>query len=529
MSDRNVINRKKRLLVPAQVSRRGFMAGGAGLAAAGLLAPTGRLMAQSPVSGGTLRLGLAAGNVADSLDPMLGLTGVVRNVCYATYDTLIELSPDGEVLPSIAESFESNADGSEWVFNIRRGVEFHDGRSLTAADVIYTINRHIAEESTSPMKGLFSVITDMVAETDHQVRITLESGNADFAFYFNDYRACIIADGTTDFSTANGVGGYRLTRWEPGVGAAGERNPNYWKEGRAHVDSYEITSVNDANARVNGLLTGEFDAISEVERRIAELVSGRSGVTLVVTQGNAHATMPMNTGVAPFDDNNVRLALKHGIDREQVIQTAFSGFGSVGNDHPIAPSDRFYNSELPQHSYDPERAAFYLREAGLDGLDVELFGGPAAGVEADQTAQIFQENMAGIPGMALNYTRTPADGYWSNVWMQEPFVMSYWSGRPTADMILSQGYASDASFNEAYLQNPQLDQLLSAARSETDFETRKQMYWDAQEILHGEGGSIIYAFFNLLDAHADRVQGFQADPAWNFAGGRAIDRVWLEG
>lgn len=527
MNEHNQGDRNKGLLLPASVNRRGFMAGGAGLAMVGLLGPTGQALAQSPVKGGTLRMGLAHGNVSDTLDPIVSFSSVVRNVCYATFDTLVELSPEGEVTPSLAESFESNADGSEWVFNIRRGVEFHDGKSLTADDVLFSINRHLGEESASPMKSLMSGVTEVIAENDNQVRIKLSAGNADFAYYFNDYRFSIFAADTTDFSTANGAGGYKLVRWEPGVSAAGERNPNYWKEGRGHVDGYEITVVNDANARVNGLLTGEFDVISEVERRIANLVSGRSGVSLVVTKGKNHSTMAMNATNDPFTDTNVRLALKHGINREQILQTALSGYGEVGNDHPIAASDRFFNSELPQHAYDPDKAAFHLREAGVDSLDVELFGGPAAGAEADQTAQIFQENVSGVPGMNLKYTRMPADGYWSNVWMQKPFAMSYWTGRPTADMMLTYVYTSEASYNESFWTDAKLDQLVLAARSETDFDKRKQMYWDAQEILNTQGSSIIYAFFNMLDAHSESVGGFVPDPTWDMSGSRAIDRVWL--
>jgi peptide/nickel transport system substrate-binding protein len=513
----------------SKISRRTLLGVGAGAAVAHTLWLPSSAQAQTPVRGGNFRIGLTGGNSSDSMDPMLGIVGVVRNVCYATYDTLTELSPTGEVLPSLAESFEPSADSTQWIFNIRKGVQFHDGRSLTADDVIYTIGRHIAPNSRSPLRGILAGITEIKKESSHQIRISLSSGNAELPVYFNDYRASIIPNGTTDFSKPVGAGGYKLVRFQPGVAAAGERNPNYWKAGRGHLDSYEITVVNDAGARINGLLTGEFDAISEVDPKVAERVSTRRGLTLLATPSKNHTTLLMNTLAAPFSDNNFRQAVRHAFNRNQILKTSFSGYGEVGNDNPIAKIDPMYNSQLPPREYDPEKATFLLRKSGLENVAIELFGGPGAGADADTSGQIIQENMKAIKGFNMKYTRTPGDGYHTDVVGKRPFVMNYVTGRPTANLHLSFIYLSNSPVNRdnAPWKNEQFDQLVNVSRSEPDFAKRKQMLWDAQEILYNDGNVSCYIFKSHLDAHSDKVKGFIKDATWDFCGGRAIDRVWM--
>ena len=511
----------------SNLSRRTFVKG---LAAAGVTGAFGapfKAGASTPNKGGTFKIGLSGGSTTDSMDPILALDQVMRNINLATYDTLVELQPDGQLKGSLLENFETGKDAADWILDIRKGVEFHDGKSLDADDVIYSIGRHLGEDSKSPVSSLFSGIDSMKADGKNRVRISLKSPNADFAYYFNEYKVCVSQDGFTDWANPVGCGGYKLSNIELGVSASGERNPNYFKEGRAHVDSYELTVINDSTARVSALNSGQVHAIDNVDRKTAKLLDNLPNVNVVVSVGKKHHTAPMTCTTAPFDNNDVRLALKYAIDREQVLEIAFSGYGSLGNDHPVARTDPFFHSELPQRAYDSDKAAHHLKKSGLDNLIVELFAGPGAGSEALDTAQLFKESGDKVEGLSIDIKRVPADGYWKKIWMKEAFFMSYWSPRPTADMILSYAYHSSAKYNEARFSDAKFDQLIDAARGETDFAKRKQMYWDAQEILNGMGGSIIFAFADLLDAHDTKINGFVPDSAYDFCGARAIDRVWF--
>ena len=215
----------------SNLSRRTFVKG---LAAAGVTGAFGapfKAGASTPNKGGTFKIGLSGGSTTDSMDPILALDQVMRNINLATYDTLVELQPDGQLKGSLLENFETGKDAADWILDIRKGVEFHDGKSLDADDVIYSIGRHLGEDSKSPVSSLFSGIDSMKADGKNRVRISLKSPNADFAYYFNEYKVCVSQDGFTDWANPVGCGGYKLSNIELGVSASGERNPNYFKEG----------------------------------------------------------------------------------------------------------------------------------------------------------------------------------------------------------------------------------------------------------------------------------------------------------
>ena len=166
------------------------------------------------------------------------------------------------------------------------------------------------------------------------VVITLDSGNADFPFILSDYHLPIMpsADGKIDPTSSDGCGGYIVESFEPGVRATMKRNPDYWKPGRAHFDEIEMLVVIDAAARQNALITGEVDVIDQVDRNTVHLLKRARNVTVLATTGTQHYTFAMDTRAAPFNDNNVRLALKYAIDRQELVDKVLNGYGSIGND-----------------------------------------------------------------------------------------------------------------------------------------------------------------------------------------------------
>jgi peptide/nickel transport system substrate-binding protein len=145
----------------------------------------------------------------------------------------------------------------------------------------------------------------------------------------------------------------------------------------------------------------------------------------------------------------------------------------MGNDHPIGPSQPFFNTELEQKEYDPDRARFHLSEAGLDSLDVDINLADAAFAGAMDAGVLFSESAAAA-GINLNVVREPNDGYWSNVWMQKPFAGTYWGGRPTPDWMFATAYAEGVPWNETYWSNERFNELLLQARSELDQDLRSR-------------------------------------------------------
>jgi peptide/nickel transport system substrate-binding protein len=253
----------------------------------------------------------------------------------------------------------------------------------------------------------------------------------------------------------------------------------------------------------------------------------KPGITVEDTVSTQHYTFPMRTDLAPFDNNHVRMALKLAIDREEVLKKIVRGRGSLGNDHPISPANRFFNAELPQRVYDPEKARWHLKQAGMEGLEVELIASDGLYSGATDTTVLFAEHAAKA-GIKITPRRAPDDGYWSDVWLVAPWSASYWSGRPTEDWMFTQGYSAESNWNESYWQNERFNELLKAARGELDEAKRRDMYYEMQAICRDDCGSVIHLFANHITAfrenvrHPEKVAG-----NWEFDGYKMIERWWL--
>jgi peptide/nickel transport system substrate-binding protein len=278
---------------------------------------------------------------------------------------LTEIDPKFQPQPELAESWESTPDAKKWIFNLRKGVVFHDGKSLDAQDVIYSMNHHRGEDSKSAAKPFLQPVKDIKAGGKHRVIFELEAGVADFAFIVSGYHMPVFKAGTKgkEFEKGIGTGGYILENWEPGVSAITRRNPNYWKEGRAHFDRVETLSINDVNARTNAIKTGQIHFMDRCERKTVHLLKRSKGIEIIAETATFHYPMPMQTKMKPYDDNNARLTLKYAVNREEMVKRILNGYGETGNDHPIAPVNRYYAKDLPKRRYDPEKAKFCIKKA----------------------------------------------------------------------------------------------------------------------------------------------------------------------
>lgn len=512
------------------LSRRGLLQGASALGAAALILPAGmRRAAAQPQKGGVLRIAMGHGNTGDSLDPGSWDNAYVQVLAQSMHNYLTEIDAEGNLVGEIAESWEPNADASVWAFRIRSGVTFHSGKSVTAEDVAASVDYHRGEDSTSAAKPIVDAISDITVDGD-MVIFTLEAGNADFPFIMSDYHIPVkpAVDGRIDPQSSDGCGPYVMEHFEPGVEARFTRFADYWKgEARAHFDGIELLPIIDAAARQNALMSGEVDVIDRVDLNTVHLLQRGGNIRVISVPGTQHYVFVMDSRVSDFADVNVRLALKYAVDREELVSKILNGFGIVGNDSPIGPANRFFAEDMEQREYDPDRARFHLREAGLDSLRVTLSTSEAAFGGAVDAAVLYSESAARA-GITIDVSREPADGYWSNVWMQKPFVTSYWGGRPTEDWMFSTGYYSNAPWNETHWSHERFDALLREARSEIDEARRREMYGEMQRIVRDEGFTVIPMFANYVMAANERVQTPETIGSnWTMDGFRAVERWWF--
>jgi peptide/nickel transport system substrate-binding protein len=288
----------------------------------------------------------------------------------------------------LAKSWESSADARNWTFKLRQGVQFHNGKTMDAQDVVFSINHHRGENSKSAAKGIVDPIENIKSEDKNTVVFNLMEGNADFPFLMSDPHLTIAPAGTKgeDWDKGVGTGGFFLQEWEPGFRAFAKRNTNYWKEDRAHFDEVETIGIADVTSRIVALNTGQIDAMNRFQLNLTHLLPKARDIQVINISGTKHYSMPMLTDTEPFNNNDVRLALKYAIDREQLLRKILRGYGTVGNDHPIAPCQKCYASELPQRPYDPDQARFHMKKAGMSDYPFSLHVADAAWPGADATA-----------------------------------------------------------------------------------------------------------------------------------------------
>jgi len=508
---------------------RAMAAGGLmSLTGAGLLATSSAAFAQQqgkPKQGGKIRVATQSSSSADTLDPAKGALGTDYVRANMFYNGLTELDPHLGAKMALAESLETK-DATVWVVKLRSGVQFHDGKSLTPNDVIYSLMRHKDPAVASKAKTLADQIKEVKATGPNEVTITLEGANADLPVILATSHFLIVKDGTTDFKTAVGTGPFKLKEFAPGVRTVGVRNEKYWKPGMPHLDEVELIGIGDESARVNALLSGDVQLINAVSPRSTARIKGTPGFSVLETKTGQYTDLIMRdeggiTGTADF-----RRGLTHLMDREQIRRAVFLGYGSIGNDQPIDPTNKYYLKGLPQRPFDPEKAKFYFQKAKLGSAPVQLYASPAA--EGSVEMAMLLQQVAPQAGLNLQVVRVPSDGYWSNHWMKHPLGYGNINARPSADVLFTQFFKSDAPWNEANWKNPKFDQMLVAARGEPDDAKRKQIYGDMQQLVHDDGGIGIPMFQSSLDAHSSKLKGLGSIPLAGLMGFMFAENVWLE-
>lgn len=503
-----------------------LMAGGMQAGLAGSLASlASEVRAQAPRKGGRITVASLSSGVNDTLDPARQANHIDYCRGFMFYNGLTVLDGSLTPQPSLAESFTTQ-DAKTWVFKLRKGVTFHDGKPLTPADVVFSIMRHKDAATASRAKVLADQIETVTASGPNEVTIRLAAPNADLPVILGTYHFHIVKDGTTDFSAGIGTGPYKVKEFRPGVRSVAVRNENYWKPNRPYLDEIELVGIADESARVNALLAGQLDLVAAVSPRSVERVMASGKHAIFETKATSYTNLIMRRDGGPGANPDFVLAMKYLFNREQLLKSIQLGRGMVANDQPIAASNRFYFKGLPQRAYDPEKAKWHLQRANIGSAAIPVVVSPAA-TNSVEMALVMQHAARQI-GLNLDVKRMPADGYWSTHWMKHPVGFGNINTRPSADLALTLFFKSDAPWNEAGWKSEKFDQLLVAARAEIDAAKRAQMYADMQTLVHNEGGIGIPMFISSLDGHNSKLKGLSPIPIGGMMGTSFAEHVWLD-
>lgn len=516
-------------LIGGGASRRDVLgmlvAGGMSVAAARMLVDTTPALAQAPRKGGRIKVAGSSISPNDTLDPARQSFSTDYARCSMFYNGLTALDGSLTPQPELAESI-SHSKATVWTFKLRKGVTFHDGSEMTAEDVVYSLNRHKDPKTASRANALAKPMTEIKVSGKHEVTITLEAPNADLPVILGTWHFFIIKNGTTEFKTANGTGPYKVKEFTPGVRTIGVRNPNYFKSGKPYIDEIELIGISDESARVNALVSGDVHLIAGINPRSIRQIKATPGYEIFETKAGYYTDLVMRQDADPSRNPDFMMAMKHLFNREEIKTAVFRGYAVLGNDQPIDPTNRYFNKDLPQRPFDPDKAKHHFLKSGVGTTPVELFTSPAAPGSVEMGV-LLQEAAKKI-GLNIDLKQVPAAGYWSNYWMKKPLGFGAINPRPSADILLTLFFKSDANWNESGWKNEKFDQLVLAARGEADEAKRKAIYGDIQGIVRDHCGIGIPVFITLLDAHTSKLKGLSPIPVGGFMGNAFAEHVWLE-
>lgn len=503
-----------------------LMAAGASATMAGTIAGGAhKAFAATPKKGGKITIAGDQHGPADTVDPILQTGAIDYFRTRMFYGSLVRLTSNLGYEPELATEILPNSDATEWTFKLRKGVEFHNGKSLTADDVLYTMSRHMGKDNQSKAASLVSMVEKVEKVNSHEVKMVLSSPNADLPQALGTFHFKIVQDGVTDFSTAVGTGPFTCAEFKPGVRAIAKKFNNYWGDG-PYLDEIEHYGIGDSVARLNAFLAGDIDMMANLPPKAIEQVEATPGKDVWSTKSSAYITIACRRDMQPSGNIDLIRAMQYLMDRERLVKGVFKGQSTVGNDQPIGPSYFDYCGDIAQRTLDLDKAKYHFQKSGIGSTEIPVIASEVSPGCVEQC--LFLQREAQKIGMNIKVNKVTTDGYWGAVWLKEPICVVSWNMRPTANIMMTLAYKSDAPWNETYWKNEKFDQLLVAVRGVTDPAVRKQMYCDMQTMIHEESGSITPAFRNYVDAINTNIKGRTSVPLNAFGGAECPEYLWID-
>jgi peptide/nickel transport system substrate-binding protein len=504
-----------------RTTRKAFLIGaGAAIGAAsgaspalGSLLSAQRTARRSDVSAGgsTLRVAVSGGGQAETLNPVLDINDTASTLRgYQVFEWLAVAGPDTEPKLQLAELIEPNKTGTEWTARLRKGVEWHDGKPLTADDLIYTL-RYISNPkvgaSNSSITSLMN-IAGLKKLDSRTVRIPMHQPIGDLPSLIVAPGWAIIQNGTTSFTKPIGTGPFKYQNWTRGQSSSYARNPNYWVHGEPLVDGLEVLSIDDDTARLNALLAGQVDAIGTVTFPDAKsyLAQGSaSPISILLAESPQSTSFTMGTAHAPFNDARVRQALRLIVDRPQMIANAQFGFGKVANDLPML-GEPYYDNSLPQRHQDIEQAKALLKNAGQENLNLILNSTNGNFFPGQLAAATLFKQQAQAARVNVTVKNIPAGSYYSTGFPNYAFAQIQWTPSTIPSQYLEE-YLPTAPLNGCQWKDPNTTKLIHEALRTVDRARATELWAEVQKYFWNQGPEIYWGICPIIDAAGTHVKG----------------------
>ncbi len=520
---------------PGGITRRDLLKGvGVVTFASGLLGglPVTTLAATAkPKKGGTLRVGVV-GSTNDILDGQAIVAKADQARLMAGFETLLTF--DDNFKPQTKYGLAASVDIkslTEATVTLKKGIKFHNGKPVTADDVVYSWQRLLDAKVGLPSYKALTPFFDQSSFTKvnaQTVRFVSKVPNVGFEAGLASYVATIVPVGYTRDGEQVGTGPFKLKSFTPGRESTHVRNTKYWTAGKPYVDTLIIQDFADKTALVNALLSGQVDAAVDIPLTAIDQIKGSSGFQVNEVSGGAWLTIVMQTEQAPFNDPRVRQAMRLIVNRPEILARALGGHGEIGNDL-FGRIDEYYNAnKYPQRVQDIAKAVSLLSAAGYSKDKPLEFDLPAP----DDTGglipmvQAFAEQAKLTNGVVKVNPKAMDSTYWDSTYVKAPIYTSYWSPRAYLPQI-----AATAGYGETQYEktNKGYNDLYLQASGEADKAKRLAIIKQLQKFDYEDGAYIIPVFNSFADGFKTKVKGVVQRPSQLNLDyyGRGFQEIWL--
>jgi peptide/nickel transport system substrate-binding protein len=436
---------------------------------------------------------------------------------------LLEFNTDAVQQPALAEELVPNSDATEWTIHLRQGVTWHNGRTFTADDVIYTFRRMV--NPSNPLAGASAVtlldVPNMRKLDDHTVSAPCHASFATFPQVLSGEHFFIVPVGYNPKQPI-GTGPFKFKSFTPGVRSVFVRNENYWKEGLPYADEINTIDFADQTSQLNALASNQVDVIDLLTAESISVLKS-NGNQPVVSEGGGFIPFTMRIDQPPFNDVRVRQAMRLIVNRPQLRELVYGGYGVLGNDVQSI-WDPSYDHALPQREQDLAQAKFLLKQAGRSDLVFTLTTSAIA-TGSVQAAQVLAQQ-AKDAGVTINLqTITETELYGPN-YLRWGFAQDFYVYNPYF-LQVSESMLPTAPYNETHFNDPRYTTLYNEGLATVDDTKRTDIVHEMQEIEYTIGGYIIPCFPPYIDGISAKVHGVTPGKV-NPLSGFGFERFWIE-
>lgn len=458
-----------------------------------------------------------------NLDPRVGIDGRSENIDNLIFDDLLSKGDDLNVAPGLAERWEI-PDPLTYIFHLRRGVKFHDGRLLTSRDVKWTFDSLLQGKIRSTKAAVYKFVDHIDAPDDVTVIFHLKEPDSTLLWNLSDGAIGIVPYGSGDEMTQHpiGSGPFKFVSAETDREVVIERNDDYWGE-KAKLQRIRFAVVPDETTEALELRKGSGDlAINSLTPDTVVTLERDANIRVERTPGTRLAYLAFNLRDPILQDRRVRQAIAYALDRGPMIEYLWRGMAEPARS--VLPAQSWaYNGNVPDYAHDAEKAKQLLDAAGypaINGVRFHIMMKTSTDPNTRLMVAVMQQQLRDV-GIVLDIRSFEFATFFSDV--QHGAFQMYglrWIGGNEDPDIFEYAFHSSKfppnGANRSYYFNPKLDGLIDQARREVDPKLRKPLYAEVQSILAEDVPYINLFYLDNVLVHTARVRNLKLNPAGNF-------------